>query len=237
MGIIGVGEATLPHLRGFNQNIGVDGADFMSATQATFKLGIEFVNWARHGDSYFHPFGTHGLSNDGIEFHHYWRKLAGEPDSNPIGDYSLPIVAARLAKFRPPTADPKLITSTYKYAYQFDSTLYAPFLRNHAEQYGVVRTEGQVTLVNRHGETGDILSVQLASGEIIEGDLFVDCSGFSGLLIEETLASGYETWTGWLPCDRAVAIQCESSGPLFPHTRATAGKFGWRIARPPSALP
>ena len=228
IGIIGVGEATLPHLRRFNQAIGVNEAEFMSATNATFKLGIEFVDWARKGDAYIHPFGTYGVSNNGVGFHHFWRKLADEPATGAISDYSLPIVAARQARFAKPTQDPKLVTSTYRYAYQFDSTLYAPFLRNHAEQRGVTRTEGRVVAVNREGETGDIQSIQLESGQVLEGDLFIDCSGFRGLLIEEALETGYQTWDQWLPCDRAVAVQCKGAGPLLPYTRASAESSGWR---------
>lgn len=228
IGIIGVGEATLPHLRGFNRRIGVDEAEFMAATQATFKLGIEFVDWARIGDAYIHPFGQHGVMNSGVEFHHFWRKLAGEPETGPIGNYSLSVVAARQARFAVPTRDPGLVTSTYRYAYHFDSTLYAPFLRKHSEQRGVTRTEGRVIGVNRDGETGDIVSVQLESGQVIEGDLFVDCTGFRGLLIEGALQTGYENWTHWLPCDSAAAVQCEGVEPLLPYTRATADTCGWR---------
>ena len=228
IGIVGVGEATLPHLRGFNRSVGIDEAEFMKATQATFKLGIEFVDWARIGDSYFHPFGTHGLSSNGVDFHHFWRKMADEPESRPIGEYSLPIMAARQGRFSPPTSDPSLVTSTYKYAYQFDSTRYAPFLRRHAEKKGVVRTEGKVVEVNCDSVSGDIQSVRLESGEVVEGDLFVDCSGFGGLLIEETLNTGYEDWTHWLPCDRAVVAQCDHAGTLLPATRATAETCGWR---------
>jgi tryptophan halogenase len=232
IGIIGVGEATLPHLRGFNRSIGVDEAEFMKETRATFKLGIEFVNWARQGDSYFHPFGMHGLSSNGIEFHHFWRKIADHADTRPLGDYSLPVVAARMGRFSQPTSDPGLVTSTYKYAYQFDATLYAPFLRRHAEQRGVERTEGRVVDVDCDSESGDILSVKLDSGEAVEADLFVDCSGFKGLLIEDALHTGYEDWTHWLPCDRAVAVQCQGNGPLLPFTRATAESCGWRWSIP-----
>jgi tryptophan halogenase len=228
IGIVGVGEATLPHLRGFNRRIGVDEAAFMKATQATFKLGIEFVNWAGAGDSYIHPFGQHGLTNSGIEFHQFWRKLADEPETGAIGAYSLPIVAARQARFAMPTTDPRLLTSTYRYAYHFDATLYAPFLRQHSESRGVTRTEGRVVGVNRNHATGDIESITLESGQTIAGDLFIDCTGFRGLLIEEALETGYEDWTHWLPCDRAVTAQSRTQGPLLTHTRATAEASGWR---------
>ena len=228
IGIIGVGEATLPHIRHFNETIGIDEAEFMAATSATFKLGIEFVNWARIDDAYIHPFGAFGPAGGKVAFHHYWRKFADDREIGPIGDYSLPIVAAYKAKFAMPDEDSSSVLSTYGYAYQFDATQYAPFLRRHAEQRGANRKEGRVITVNRDQESGDIRSVQLESGEVIEGDFFVDCSGFSGLLIEETLETGYESWKHWLPCDRAVAVQCKGQGPLLPYTRATAESSGWR---------
>lgn len=228
IGIIGVGEATLPHIRHFNQTIGVDEAEFMSATSATFKLGIEFVNWARLGDAYIHPFGAFGPAGGDVEFHQYWRKFAADPQVGPISDYSLPIVAAYRAKFDMPVDDPRSVLSTYGYAYQFDATQYAPFLRHHAEQRGAIRIEGRVVDVTCDGGTGDIRSLMLESGEVVEGDLFIDCSGFRGLLIEETLETGYESWKKWLPCDRAVAAQCKGNGPLLPYTRATAESAGWR---------
>lgn len=225
IGIVGVGEATLPHLRFFNQTIGIDEYDFMAATRATVKLGIEFVDWGRKGDSYIHPFGEYGLPNDGIGFHHFWRKFSDQV--GPICDYSLPVVAARLGKFEPPSEDPRSVKSTYRFAYQFDATLYGPYLRKHAEARGVTRIEGKVVEVARH-ESGDIASVKLESGSVIEGDLFVDCSGFKGLLIEQELETGYDEWTEWLPCDRAVAAPCEHVGPLLPYTRATAREAGWQ---------
>lgn len=228
IGIVGVGEATLPHIRFFNQSIGIDESEFMAATSATFKLGIEFVNWGKKGDSYIHPFGNFGLANKGVEFHQYWRKMAQHSDTGPIDDYSLPIVACRQGKFQPPSNNPSDVSSTYQYAYQFDATKYAPFLRKHAEARGVKRKEGKVVEVQVCEKTGNIDSVQLETGELHKADLFIDCSGFSGLLIEKTLKTGYEKWGCWLPCDKAVAAPCESEGPLLPYTRATAEDAGWR---------
>ncbi len=228
IGIVGVGEATLPHIRFFNETIGIDEAEFMAATSATFKLGIEFVNWGKVGDSYIHPFGEYGLPNAGVGFHHYWRKLMEQPDTGPIDLYSLPIMACRGGKFEPPSSDPKSVSSTYRYAYQFDAMKYAPFLRRHAEAHGVNRLEGKVVDVQLCPDSGDIDAVAMESGQSVEGDLFIDCTGFFGLLIEKALATGYEDWTHWLPCDRAVAAPCESAGPLLPYTRATAGDAGWR---------
>ncbi len=228
IGIVGVGEATLPHLRQFNDNIGIDEAEFMSATNATFKLGIEFVDWARKGDAYIHPFGAFGVPRRGIGFHHFWRRLAHEPQIGSISDYSLPIAASYLGRFEKPVDDPRSIMGTFGYAYQFDSTLYAPFLRRHAETRGASRTEGKVVAVHRDNESGDIEAVQLESGQRIGGDLFIDCTGFRGLLIEGALETGYESWSHYLPCDRAVAVQCEGVGPFLPYTRATADSAGWR---------
>ena len=228
IGIVGVGEATLPHIRQFNEAIGIDEAEFMSATSATFKLGIEFVDWARKGDSYIHPFGDFGLPNEGVAFHHYWRKFADEEGTGPLDDYSLPVVASRLGRFAPPSKDPRSVLSTYRYAYQFDALQYAPFLRRHAEARGAKRVEGQVVLVDQHAQSGNIAAITLEDGRRIEGDLFIDCTGFFGLLIEQTLGAGYDSWAEWLPCDRAVAVPCASAGPLLPYTRATADTAGWR---------
>jgi len=139
VGVIGVGEATLPHIRFFNDALGIDEAEFMAATSATFKLGIEFVDWGKLGDSYIHPFGDYGLSNNGVGFHHYWRKMLDDPQTGKLDEYSLPIIACRMAKFQPPSNDPRSVSSTYRYAYQFDSLKYAPFLRKHSEARGVKR--------------------------------------------------------------------------------------------------
>ena len=228
LGVIGVGEATLPHIRFFNEALGIDEADFMAETSATFKLGIEFVDWGKIGDSYIHPFGDYGLSNNGVAFHHYWRKMLDDPQTGALDSYSLPIMACRMAKFQPPSNDPRSVSSTYRYAYQFDALKYAPYLRKHAEKRGVTRIEGKVVDVAVDAETGHVKSVSLENGDDVAGDLFIDCTGFFGLMIEKTLKTGYDSWAQWLPCDRAVAVACESEGPLLPYTRATADKAGWR---------
>ncbi len=228
IGVVGVGEATLPHIKAFNDSLGIDEAEFMSATSATFKLGIEFVDWGKIGDSYIHPFGEFGLPNNGVAFHQYWARVRKHESIGALDSYSLPVLACRAAKFEPPSTDPRSVMSTYRYAYQFDSLKYAPFLRALAEGRGVTRCEGKVIDVDLNSENGQINAVRLEAGHTIEGDFFIDCTGFIGLLIEKTLQTGYEPWTHWLPCDRAIAAPCKSAGPLVPYTRATAGEAGWR---------
>jgi tryptophan halogenase len=228
IGIVGVGEATLPHIRFFNRRIGLDEPELMAKTQATFKLGIEFVDWARRGDSYVHPFGAFGTRAGALPFHHLWLRQARAGDATPIEDYSLPIVAARRNRFVPPSEDKNDLMSTFGYAFQFDASLYAKYLRGFAEHRGVVRTDGKIVDVQLRAADGWVESVKLDSGEAIEGDLFIDCSGFRGLLIEQALQTGYDEWTRWLPCDRAVAMPCDNAGPLTPYTRATAREAGWQ---------
>ncbi|HEV7605904.1 MAG TPA: tryptophan halogenase family protein [Steroidobacteraceae bacterium] len=228
IGIVGVGEATLPHIRFFNKRIGLDERELMARTQATFKLGIEFVDWARLGDSYIHPFGAYGSRIAGVPFHNYWLRQQRAGDSSAIEDFSLAIVASRMNRFTLPSEDTSAVLSTFGYAFQFDASLYAAYLRSFAEQRGVQRTDGKIVDVQLRGTDGWIESVKLEDGSMVSGDLFIDCSGFRGLLIEQALKTGYDEWTKWLPCDRAAAVPCENAGPLTPYTRATAREAGWQ---------
>jgi tryptophan 7-halogenase len=227
IGTIGVGEATVPHIRFFNAKLGINEADFMARTKATFKLGIEFRNWGRKGDSYIHPFGTFGQEIDGVPFHHLWARAHRAGLSDSIEPFSLPVMAARADRFAFPAQDPEDLLSTYSYAFQFDAGLYAAYLRSYAEKRGVIRHEGKVADVTLDPQTGFVTRVTLENGALLDADLFVDCSGFRGLLIEGALASGYEDWSHWLPCDRAVAVPCKGVGEMSPYTRATALDAGW----------
>jgi tryptophan halogenase len=228
IGTVGVGEATVPHIRFFNQRLGIDESDFIRRTNATFKLGIEFRDWSRLGDSYIHPFGDFGHDIDGLPFHQHWLHATRDDarDMPGLEACSLPIVAARDNRFAPPLDDPRSIGSTYSYAYQFDAALYAAYLRDYAETRGVVRIEGRVDAVEPH-EDG-IAAVRLADGRRIAGDLFVDCSGFRALLIDGALKVGHRDWSHWLPCDAAWAVPTANTGPLTPYTRATARDAGWQ---------
>ena len=229
IGTVGVGEATLPHIRFFNQSLGIDEAAFMRATKATFKLGIEFRDWGRLGQSYVHPFGAYGQKREGLDFHHIWLRLRARGEAGRLDDYSFPVMAAEAMRFQHPAGRPDEIGSNFGYAYQMDSGLYAAFLRERAEAAGVVRMEGKVADVALDAETGFVRSVSLEDGRSVAADLFVDCSGFRGLLIEGALKTGYEDWRAWLPCDRAFAVQCEDAGgPAAPYTRATARPAGWQ---------
>ncbi len=227
IGTVGVGEATVPHIRLFNAKLGINEAEFMARTKATFKLGIEFRNWGRKGDSYIHPFGIFGAPSDGVDFHHLWTRMHAAGLAEPIEAYSLPVAAARANRFAHPNPNPRSLLSTYSYAFQFDAGLYAAFLRDLAESRGVVRHEGKVVDVTQNAETGFVTGISLDNGKQLSADLFIDCSGFRGLLIEDTLQTGYDDWSHWLPCDRAVAVPCATNGPLTPYTRATALDAGW----------
>jgi tryptophan halogenase len=229
IGIVGVGEATIPPIMNFNRALAIDENEFVKATQATFKLGIEFRNWGALGDRYIHGFGTMGHNTGVVDFHQYWLKawLAGKVKR--VEDYSINLLACEKNKFmRARTDIPNSPLADIGHAFHFDAGLYARFLRGLAEKQGVKRTEGKITSVQQHPDTGFVTSVTLENGEVLDADLFVDCSGFRGLLIEQTLHAGYQDWSHWLPCDRAMAVPCESVSPLTPYTRSTAHKAGWQ---------
>ncbi|MBU2167864.1 MAG: tryptophan 7-halogenase [Alphaproteobacteria bacterium] len=232
IGTVGVGESTLPHIRAFNERLGIDEAAFMKATRATFKLGIQFEDWGRIGDRYIHPFGDYGMPGGDAPFHHYWLKASAEGDVGPIDDYSLPVVAAREGRFAPPSDNARSLMSTYGYAYQLDASLYARFLRTLSEAEGVERLEGRIVDTRRDPENGLITGVEMENGSIVEGDLFVDCSGFRGLLIEQVMGAGFRDWSHWLPCDRAVAMPCATDQATVPYTRARALEAGWQFRIP-----
>jgi tryptophan halogenase len=229
IGTVGVGEATIPLIKLFNSALELDEQEFVRRTKGSFKLGIEFVNWGRLGDSYIHGFGKIGQDLGVVPFYQYWLKLQQLGEAGHLDDYSINSAAARANKFLPARSDrPNSPMADIAYAYHFDAGLYARFLRGYAENRGVQRIEGKVASVQQNGENGFIESVTLESGECVAGQLFVDCSGFRGLLIEQTLRTGYIDWTHWLPCNRAVAVPCESAGPITPYTRSTARQAGWQ---------
>jgi tryptophan halogenase len=227
IGTVGVGEATIPQIRLFNSALGIDENDFIRHTQGTFKLGIEFRDWSRLGHTYFHPFGAYGASPEMVSIHQRWLKLRQLGDDIHFDELSLNTIAARLGRFARPTADDASLRSLF-YAYHFDAALYAQYLRSYAGARGVLRLERKVLDVQLRAEDGFIQALQLDDGTRIEADLYIDCSGFRGLLIEQALKTGYEDWTQWLPCDRAVAVPCESAGELTPYTRSTARAAGWQ---------
>jgi len=228
IGTIGVGEATIPSIMQFNEALGINEAEFLSATGATYKLGIAFEGWGKPDEGYVHAFGLVGAALGVVPFHHYWLRGRKLGIAKPLGHYvlhTLAIAANRFAHITPPAGSP---LPPLPYAFHFDASLYAKFLRGFAEGRGIVRQEGRIVAVERNQQNGDIGAVVLANGSRVEGDLFIDCSGFRGLLIEQELEAGFEDWTHWLQCDRAVAVPCARVDPLVPLTRSIARKAGWQ---------
>ncbi len=228
IGTVGVGEATIPPIRTFNDMLGIDEREFVKLTQGSFKLGIEFVDWGRRDNRYFHPFGPHGKPFDIVSVHQQWLHSRAEGEASSFDDHSMAWNLARNGRFTRPSGDPRSVMSTFDYAYHFDAGLYARYLRHYSETRGVTRMEGKVASVQQNGESGFVESVTMDDGRVVEAELFIDCSGFRGLLIEGALKAGYEDWTHWLPADRAVAIPCAKAGDFTPYTRSTAREAGWQ---------
>src|SRR5471032_68460 len=228
IGTVGVGEATLPTIRKFNQALGLDPVEFVMKTQATFKLGIEFKDWGHLGNRFFHGFGDFVPAIEYRSSYQYWQRLARAfHDMPPYEDWSVPSVMARHQRFMPPHGEQPGATNAYSYAFHFDASLYAAYLRDYAMRRGVGRIEGMVTAVDQHPHSGNIVAVKLRDGRRIEGDLFIDCSGFRGLLIEGVYQAGYDDWSAMLPCNSAQAVPCEGAAQLAPYTLSTARSAGW----------
>jgi tryptophan 7-halogenase len=226
IGTVGVGEATIPQIALLNRYLKIDETDFITKTNGSMKLGIEFVNWGRQGDRYIHTFGGIGRDHDIVGFHNFWLRARAMGMDVGLWDYSLHALSCHGNKFE--RLRGRAGSEFMAYAYHFDAALYAAYLRAYSEERGVRRTEGKIVDVTLHGETGHVASVTLESGREVLGDLFIDCSGFRGLLIEGALKTGYDDWSDFLPCDRAWAVPCESVAPLTPYTRSTARKAGWQ---------
>ena len=226
IGTIGVGEATIPQIHLFNNALGFDEADFVRETKATFKLGIEFDGWRREGDAYMHAFGAIGRGVGLLPFQHYWLRAKWLGLAKPLMRYSLNELAARTMRMQRGRRTPQ--SPEMPYAYHFDAGLYADFLRRQAEANGVVRHEGLIEKVEKDGESGAITALKLDGERAVEGDFFIDCTGFRALLIGQALDIGYEDWTHWLPCDRAMAVPCSNGGDFTPYTKSIARKAGWQ---------
>ena len=228
IGTIGVGEATVPILQEFNRLLGLHEPEFVAATQGSFKLGIEFVDWGQIGNRHFHGFGDHGAPIEGISPHHHWHRLrtAGRL-GDPIDRWSMPALAAAQDRFAPPEAL-RGEAAEYRYAYHFDAGLYAALLRDYAEARGVTRIEGRILDVVRDGESGDLRALLLEGERRVDGDVFLDCTGFASQLLGQHLGTDFVDWSHWLPANRALALGCTRAGRFTPFTRSTAHAAGWQ---------
>jgi tryptophan 7-halogenase len=228
IGTVGVGEATIPLIMDFNRTMQIDEAEFMRATQATYKLGIEFVDWTRLGHSYIHPFGRFGVQMNGIHFYSYLHRHWLQGGTRDSAEFCISTMAARAGRFAHPLPPDRSPLPPHVYAYHFDAALYAAYLRKIAEREGVRRTEGKIVDVKLREPDGFIESLTLDDGRVVPGDFFIDCSGFRGVLIEQALHAGYEDWSEYLPCNRAMAVPCERQVTTTPYTRSTAREAGWQ---------
>ena len=229
IGTIGVGEATVPAIRRYFQSLGLDAFDVMKATNGTIKLAIEFDGWKHEGHSFMHPFGRFGLEAGPVAFHHLWNRLRRQGDPGTLDEYAMGTQLARAGRMTLPPDNSRFDFEHFDWAVHFDASRFAAFLRQFAEARGVKRIDARVAEVLRHGESGHIRSVRLDTGEILDGELFIDCSGFHRLLIERTLQAGFVDWRHWLMCDRAVALPCAAADPqaIAPYTRSRALDAGW----------
>jgi tryptophan halogenase len=229
IGTIGVGEATIPAIKKYNELLGLDENEFMERCQASFKLGIQFENWLRKDHSYIHGFGVIGQDWEWLRCHHYWLKAHAQGRADDFAAYSINTAAALENKFlRAQTQMGDSPLSHIAHAFHMDASLFARFLSAYAQERGVKRVEGKVIDVALRGEDGFIESVKLADGQVLEADLFLDCSGFRGLLIEGALETGFVDWSHWLPCDSALAMPCARSENFTPYTRSIAHGSGWQ---------
>lgn len=228
IGTVGVGEATIPEILRFNRVLGINEDDFVKSTHGTFKLGIEFADWNRLGESYIHPFGRYGKPLDSIAFYHHWQKMQNLGKADDLAAYCLAIQACYQNKFTRPLNIANSPLKDIAYAFHFDASLYAKYLRRHAEKNGVERLEGLVEQVKLNPDSGYIEQLRLSDGRELQGDFFIDCTGFRGLLIEQTLHAGYIDWSHYLPCNTAVTVATERLNPLPPYTRASAREAGWQ---------
>lgn len=227
IGTVGVGEATIPQIRMFNASLGIDEDAFVAATQASYKLAIEFVGWTK-GGRYMHAFGDVGRDNGLLAFRHTWLRGLAEGVAKPLAAYALNNVAALGNRMQRGPARTAQVLPDMPYAFHFDAGLYACFLRSYAEARGVVRHEGRIAAVARAGEHGDVAALHLDGDRRVEGDLFLDCTGFHARLIGEAMGVGYQDWSHWLPCDRALAVPSARARDFTPYTRATAHEAGWQ---------
>jgi tryptophan 7-halogenase len=228
IGTVGVGEATLPPIMDFIRQLGIDENEIVREIRATFKLGIGYRDWTREGDFYFHPFGPTGFGLGSVSFPSYWLKMFLEGKAARLEEYNVQAMAAERGKFTRPVHAPGNPLNKITYALHFDALLFSQYLKRYAIARGVEHTDGKVRRVSLRGDDGFIESLTLESGETVAADLFVDCSGFSGLLIEGALKTGYEEWSRWLPCDRALVVHSEHDGPIQPYTLVTALPAGWQ---------
>ncbi|MFL6618574.1 MAG: tryptophan halogenase family protein, partial [Povalibacter sp.] len=228
IGIIGVGEATIPAIAQFNKMLRIDEDDFLRQTQGTFKLGIEFVDWYEKGHAYMHAFGPVGRDLAYIPFHHYWLREQAQGSPGSLWDYSLNYVAAKHAKFSRLDRVPDTPLAGLTWAFHFDASLYAAYLSRLAQSSGVQRIDSIISEVLLNTESGDVRALRLGDGRELGADLFIDCTGFRGLLIEQALHTGYEDWSRWLPCDRAWAVPSARTSPLLPYTQSMARDAGWQ---------